>query len=65
VVVHGRGIDQAAAFAAHRFGNEEAAVRRQQRRGMELDVLQVDAARPGAIGHGDPVATRARRIRGV
>ena len=32
---------------------------------MELDVLQVDAARAGAIGHGDAVAARARRIRRV
>ena len=32
---------------------------------MELDVLHVDAARAGAIGHGDAVAARARRIRRV
>ena len=58
-------IDEAAAFAAHRLRNQEAAVRGQQRGGMELDVLQIDAARAGAIGHGDAVAARARRIRRV
>ncbi len=58
-------IDHAAAFAAHRFRNQEAAVRGKQRRRMELDVLHVDAARAGAIGHGDAVAARARRIRRV
>ncbi len=58
-------IHEAAALAAHRFRNQKAAVRSQQRRGMELHVLQVDAARPGAIGHGDAVAARARRIGGM
>ena len=58
-------IHEPAAFAAHRLRNQEAAVRGQERRRMELDVLQVDAARPGAIGHGDAVAARARRIRRV
>ena len=55
-------IHEPAAFAAHRFRNQEAAVRRQQRRGMELHVLHVDAARAGAVGHGNAVAARARRI---
>ncbi len=32
---------------------------------MELHVLQVDATRPGAVGHGDAVAARARRIGGM
>ena len=58
-------IDEAAAFTAHRLRNQEAAVRRQQRRGVELHVLHVDAARPGAVGHGNAVAARPRRIRRV
>ncbi len=51
-------IHQTAALAAYRLGNQEAAVGRQQRRRMKLDVLHVDAARPGAVSHGDAVAAR-------
>ena len=58
-------IHQTAALAAHRLGNQEAAVRRQQRGRVELDVLHVDATGAGAVGHRDAVAARARRIRRV
>src|SRR5882762_2529578 len=56
-------IYQAAAFSTYRLRNQEAAVRRKQRGWVELYVLQVDTAGPGAIGHGDTVAARARRVR--
>src|SRR6266566_4536540 len=56
-------IHEAAAFSAHRLRNQEAAIRRKQRGRMELYVLHVDAASPGAISHGDTVAARARWVR--
>jgi len=55
-------IHQTASLAAHRLGNQEAAVGRQQRGRVELDVLHVHAASASAIGHGDAIAARPRRI---
>ena len=56
-------IHEAAAFSAHRLRNQEAAIRRKQRGWMELYVLHVDAASPGAISHGDAIAACTRWIR--
>ena len=60
------GGEQNAAFAAHRFADQETfRPRHRERGGMELDVLGIQDARPGARGHRQPVAARARRVGGV
>ena len=60
------GREQHAALAAHRLADQEAfGARHGQGGGMELHVFGVDDARPGAMGHGQPVAARADRVGGV
>ena len=58
-------VHQPPALAPHRLGNQEAAVRRQQRRRVELDIFHVHASRADAVGHRDAVASCSRRIRRV
>ncbi len=58
-------IHQPTSLSAHRFGNQEAAIRRQQRGRVELDVLHVDAAGAGPVGHRNAIAARPGGIRRV
>jgi hypothetical protein len=59
-------VPQDAALAAQRLGDEEALRRRViEAGGVELEELEVRHRRAGAPGHGQPVAGRHVRVRGV
>ena len=60
------GQAQQAAFAAHRFGNQEGLGLRVVKAGrMELDEFHVGDPAAGAPGHGDAVAGRSVGIRRI